>query len=272
MKLILIIFSLLLLSPACLYTVHAETISGSGCSVSNVGYLSDLAKEYERLSGIKVFVKGGGSMVGIEDLRSGNVDFAASCRDRMLNDPSGISFVQVAWDALVFIVHRTNPVEDISLDEIRAMYNGQYENWKQLKGDDIRIKIFMSKSHKGLSGVESSIRDLALKGKEPVMSTNIVSLASSGIVEQMVEKTREGFASTGFSSARKRDVKMLRVNGVKPTKENIIAKKYSFIRPLYILLPSQPKAEVQRFIDYILSREGQQFISSSGAISLLDIQ
>ena len=54
----------------------ADYLSISGCSVSNVGYLTELAKEYERRTGEKVFVRGGGSVVGIEDLRSGKVDLA----------------------------------------------------------------------------------------------------------------------------------------------------------------------------------------------------
>lgn len=60
---------------------HSESIIGSGCSVSNVGYLTELAKEYEKQTGVKVLVRGGGTIIGIEDLRSGKVDFAASCRN-----------------------------------------------------------------------------------------------------------------------------------------------------------------------------------------------
>ena len=81
------LFFLLLIMLAVLFPevrpAHSESITGSGCSVSNVGYLQELAKEYERQTGVKVLVRGGGTVVGIEDVRTGKVDFAASCRKRV---------------------------------------------------------------------------------------------------------------------------------------------------------------------------------------------
>ncbi len=253
---------------------HSEQITGSGCSVSNVGYLTELAKDYEKLTSVKVLVRGGGSMLGIEDLRSDKVDFAASCRHRLEDDPEDIEFIQVAWDALVFIVHKSNRINDISLDDVRAIYAGKITNWKQLKGADTPIKVFISKPHRGLgfSGVESSTKEVILEGKNLVETPNTISLASSGIVEQTIEKTAEGFAVTGFSSARKRNVKMLKLNGVYPDKKNISNNRYPFKRPLFLLAPENPKPEVKKFIDFALSKKGQELISSYGAISLLDMK
>lgn len=250
----------------------AEHLTASGCSVSNVGYLTDLAKEYEKRTGMKVFVRGGGTIVGIEDLRTGKVDFAASCRGKTPGDPEDIQFIQVAWDALVFITHKQNPVNDISLDQVREIYAGQITNWIQLNGLDAPIKVFISRARKGLSGVESSTKELVLKGKNPAETRNTVFLASTGIVEQMVERTLEGFATTGFSSARKRDVKMLKVQGVFPTQKTIINNRYPLKRPLYLLVPQRHRPEVKRFLDFVLSREGQMFINSRGVVSLLDVR
>ncbi|MFZ2198882.1 MAG: phosphate ABC transporter substrate-binding protein [Thermodesulfovibrionales bacterium] len=251
---------------------YSENITGSGCSVSNVGYLQELAKEYERQTGVKVLVRGGGTVVGIEDVKTGKVDFAASCRKKSSDDPSDVDFIQVAWDALAFIVHKSNPLNDISLDEVREIYAGKITNWKQLKGNDAPIKIFVSKSKKGLSGVEGATRDLVLKGKEVVETPNTLFLASSAIVEQMVEDTPGGFATTGFSSARKRDVKMLKVNGVSPDKANIKNNKYQLKRPLFLLVPHKAKPAVKNFIDFALSNKGQRFISSQGVVSLNDLK
>ncbi len=255
-----------------MYEVDAAQIIGSGCSVSNVGYLTELAKEYEKRTGTKVFVRGGGTVVGIEDLRNGKVDFAASCRTRGEGDPEDIQFIQVAWDALVFVVNKSNPVSNISLEDVRAIYAGKITNWKEVKGKDMPVKVFISRPQKGLSGVEASTKALVLKGLDPVETPNTMFLASTGIVEQMVEDTPEGFATTGFTSARKRHLKMLKVNGVYPTNKNIISKTYSLKRPLYILIPKNPKPEVKKFLDFVLSKEGQQFIRAQGVVSLLDVK
>jgi len=251
---------------------HSESITVSGCSVSNVGYLQELAKEYERQTGVKVLVRGGGTVVGIEDVRTGKVDFAAACRKKSSDDPADVDFIQVAWDALAFIVHKSNPLNDISLEEVRAIYSGKITKWKQLKGKDSPIKIFVSKTKKGLSGVESATRDLVLKGREVGETPHTLFLASSAIVEQMVEDTPGGFATTGFSSARKRDVKMLKVNGVSPDKANIKNNKYPLKRPLFLLVPRKAKPAVKDFIDFTLSNKGQRFISSQGVVSLADLK
>ncbi len=248
----------------------AVYITGSGCSISNVGYLTALAGEYERRTGTKVFVRGGGSLVGIEDLKKGNVDFAASCRGREAGDPKGLQFIQVAWDALVFIVHESNPVDNISLDDVRSIYEGKVTNWRELGGRDALIKLFVSRPRRGLSGVEASVRDIILRGR-PVGSPNTRLVPSSGIAEQLVETTADGFAATGFSSASKRRVKMLRVNGVYPTVKTIISGKYGFRRPLFLLVPASPKPEVVKFVSFALSEEGQRFISSQGVVSFLDL-
>jgi phosphate transport system substrate-binding protein len=253
-------------------SAHSESITGSGCSVSNVGYLQELAKEYERQTGVKVLVRGGGTVVGIEDVRRGRVDFAAACRKKSDDDPADVDFIQVAWDALAFIVHKSNPLNDISLDEVRDIYAGKITNWSQLKGKDSPIKIFVSRSKKGLSGVEGATRDLVLKGKEVVETPHTVFLASTAIVEQMIEDTPGGFATTGFSSARKRDVKMLKVNGVAAEKKNIINNRYPLKRPLFLLVPKKAKPAVRNFVDFALSNKGQKFISSQGVVSLIDLK
>ena len=266
----LLLLSFLLFSPNGSHA--ADTLTASGCSVSNVGYLTDLAKEYERRTGIKVLVRGGGSAVGIDDLRSGRVDFAAACRSKSSGDPEDVTFIQVAWDALVFIVHPSNPLTSLSLDNVREIYAGRITNWKQLKGPGSPIKVFISRARQGLSGVEASTNAMVLRGKEPQETPDTLFLASTAIVEQMVETTPDGFATTGYTSARKRQVKMLKIDGISPTVGNIVQKRYPLKRPLYILLPKQPKPAARQFVDFVLSRDGQQYLRSLNVVSLLDVK
>ena len=270
LPLLLVTFFLFLSRPSNAFA--ADYLTVSGCSISNVGYLSELADEYERRTGVKVFVRGGGSVVGIEDLKSGKVDFAASCRAMDAHDPTDITYVQVAWDALVFIVHKSNPVNSVSLEDVRSIYAGKLTDWKQLKGGEAPLKVFISRTKKGLSGVEASTKQLVMNGKEPVETAHTVFVASSGIVEQMVEETPAGFATTGITSARKRNVKMLKVNGIAPTNRAIISGRYALKRPLFLLVPKNPKPEVKKFVAFTLSREGQRFIRSQNVIPVHDIK
>jgi phosphate transport system substrate-binding protein len=263
----MLLFLCLVFSP--LPAAAEETLIGSGCSVSVPGYLADLAKAYEKETGVKVLVLGGGSVRGLTDLKEGRMDFAASCQSKSANDSEDFEYRTACWDALVFIAHRSNPVNSITPRQVKNIYEGKISNWKQLGGPDLNLISIISK---GRGGVEESLSAMILNGQRPTQKKNSTMQSSSpAIWEQLVEEMREGFASTGFGSARKRNVKMLNVNGVAPTRENIISGKYPYRRPLFIVIKKNAKPEARKFVDFVLSRKGQKLISSHGMPSLADI-
>ncbi len=249
-----------------------DTITGSGCSVSVPGYLTDLARDYEKETGVKVLVLGGGSVRGLTDLQEGRMDFAASCQSKTSDDPEDFEYITASRDALVFIVNKSNPINSITAAQVRAIYEGRINNWKQLGGPDLNV-VSVITTPKGFGGIGEAIEKYILNGKRPQQQKNSSMQASSvAIWEQLVEQMPGGFASTGFGSARKRNVKMLRVNGVAPTRENIITGKYPFPRPLFIVIKRNAKPETRKFVDFVLSQKGQKLISSYGMPSLADIK
>jgi phosphate transport system substrate-binding protein len=253
--------------------VNAEgPLTLSGCSVSNVGYLNDLAKEYEKQTGRKVLVRGGGSIVGLTELGADKVDLAASCLSHLSKHSSDIKFIPVAWDALVFIVHKSNKIKSITAEQVNDIYEGRTNNWKQLGGSDLKLISYIS-TPDGFGGIGEALEKYIMSGKRPLMQSNSSMQASSVTIwEQLVERNAEGFASTGFGSARKRNVKMLAVNGVVPSKAAIISGKYPFKRYLYLVITNDAKPEVLKFVDFSLSRKGQSLISSYGIPSLAEIK
>jgi len=265
-----LLFAFLVLLP--LSPLYAQSISGSGCSVSVPGYLNDLARDYEKETGIKVMVLGGGSVRGLTDLAEGRMDFAASCSSKTADDPADFEYITASWDALVFIVHKSNPISSITPKQVRDIYEGKINNWRDLGGPDLGI-ISVITTPKGFGGIGEALEKYILNGKRPGQVKNSTMQASSvAIWEQLVEDMQEGFASTGFGSARKRNVKMLKVNGVAPTKENIISGKYPFRRPLFIVVKKDAKPETRAFVNFVLSPKGQKLISSYGMPSLADIK
>jgi phosphate transport system substrate-binding protein len=272
LKIVFLAFSTIPLFCSSGSVVFAETLSGSGCSVSTVGYLHQLSQEYERETGVKMLVRGGGSVVGLNDLHARRVDFAASCAAKSPSDPEDFEFITIAWDALVFVVHPSNPVNNIKYADVRNIYDGTIINWKQLKGPDLPLTSFIS-AKEGMGGIGEALGKMVLQGKRPVKQPNSSLQASSAaILEQMVEKTHGGFTSTGFASARKRKVKMLAVNGVVPSKENIISGAYRLKRPLYLVVKKDAGPETRKFVKFVLSKKGQGLISSYGVPSLFDLK
>ena len=158
--------------------------------MSNVGYLTDLAKDYERLTGQSILVRGGGSVLGLEELRSGKTDFAASCRGREPGDPDDVEFIQAAWDALVFIVHPSNPLASISLADVQGIYAGRIRDWGQLKGAaraDRAARLPPPEGPERGRGFDEGT--WCSPGRSRSGHPGTATLASTGIVEQIVEKT-----------------------------------------------------------------------------------
>ncbi len=250
----------------------SESLTGSGCSVSVPGYLADLARDYQKETGVAVLVLGGGSVRGLTDLAEGRTDFAASCQSKTSDDPEAFEYIIASWDAMVFIVHKSNPVKSITPQQVRDIYNGKINNWRQLGGRNLNL-ISVITTTKGFGGIGEVLEKYILNGKRPEKQKNSTMQASSvAIWEQLVEDMPEAFASTGFGSARKRDVKMLKVNGVAPTKENIISGKYPYRRPLFIVIKKNARPEVRKFVDFVLSKKGQKLIASYGMPSLTDLK
>lgn len=267
-----ILFAIVLLLDVPATSFSGAAITGSGCSVSVPGYLTDLARDYEKETGTKMTILGGGSIRGLTDLAEGRMDFAASCQSKTPDDPADFEYITASWDALVFIVNRSNPVDTITPQQVRDIYEGRINNWKQLGGPDLNL-ISVITTTRGFGGIGEALERYILHGRRPLPAKNSTMQASSvAIWEQLVEDMREGFASTGFGSARKRNVKMLKVNGIAPTKENIVSGRYPFRRPLFLVIRKNARPEVRQFVDFVLSKKGQKLISSYGMPSLTDLK
>jgi phosphate transport system substrate-binding protein len=171
----------------------------------------------------------------------------------------------VAWDALSVIVHKDNKVSDISLQQIKDLYKGKITNWSQLGGENQPIDLYIRKGK--ISGVGATIRELVFKNyTEDFIATH--TMPSSGPLEKAIEKNSAGIGITGISSARRRDIKILKLDGIAPTYEQISDGKYALYRPLYLVTPlaSNVKPEVMDFHRFVMSEEGKAVMRKVGTV------
>lgn len=256
----------------CLYSVSSfaepvKTLNWVGCGISKKAYVTDLATAFEKNTNIHINIQGGGATKGIRQVVSGEADLGGSCRYHLPDDPreAGVGLEPVAWDALVVITHKDNPVNDLSLTQVRAIYTGKITNWKELGGPDAKIELFTRKSKH--SGVGRTLRKLIFADfDQEIASTQ--AFDSTGPLEKAIEQTPHSMGITGISSARLRDFKILTLDTVYPSYENVKAGKYGLYRPLYITYnarSSQLEA-VQLFIRFAHSREGREIMRSNGTL------
>ena len=251
-----------------------QTLTWTGCGISKKAFMKELAVEYEKRTGIAIRLSGGGATKGIRSVAAGNSDLGGSCRSWLRGVDGDIhpeekdaELIQVAWDALAVIVHPGNPVDDISLTDLKKVYEGTITNWKQLGGFDKRIALITRDGK--TSGVGHMFRKIVFGDPEFEFKARSLKVKSTGPLESKVEKVVGAMAIDGISSARKRAVKVLSIDGVAPTKENVASGAYSLFRPLYIAVNKKKMGKpAEDFVKFVLSDEGQAVISAQGTVNL----
>ena len=263
---------LLILFAAHAVSAQAVTLTWAGCGITKKAFMAELAAAYEKRSGTHIEIEGGGATKGIRKISDKQVDFAGSCRFRIPQDDistSEVKFNPVAWDALTVVVHKSNPVQSITLEQLKAVYLGKITNWSALGGPDRPLELLVRDGK--TSGVGYTIRKL-LFGDVDIDFKPSQSYKSSGPLEKAVEENPNAIAMTGISSARKRDFKILDLEGKDPSYQNIKQGTYLLYRPLYIVTnrDSANNDAVKAFLDFAYSREGRDIIRKNGAVPYLE--
>lgn len=254
-----------------------KTLTWVGCGISKKAFMAEIAQAYEKKTGVKIVLQGGGATKGIRKVALREVDIGGSCRDliyhpQMMSPITPERYVTmhpVAWDALVVIVHKDNPVTDITLEQIRDLYKGKIRNWKELGGNDAPIKVYARKGK--ISGVGRSIRELVFANYDEEFTVD-ETVPSSGPLEKAIVKEPDSIGITGYSSAKRRDVRMLRVEGIEPSYEKIKAGGYMLYRPLYLVTPMglDSNKDVSDFVAFVRSEEGKKILRKAGTVPYED--
>ena len=242
----------------------------AGCGITKKAFMAELAKAYEKKTGIKIVLQGGGATKGIRKATSGEIQIGGACRATIEKHPEerGAYQIPVAWDALVVIVNQSNPLESITFDQLKGLYLGKITNWKQLGGRDAPIDLYVRRGK--VSGVGRTLRELVFANFEQNFHGKFV-MKSSGPLEKGVVENKNGIAVTGVSSAKRRKVKILKLEGHAPTFENIKSGNYILYRPLYLVTQgSKADKRVKDFITFALSREGRGIIRKAGTVPYAD--
>ncbi|MDJ0739789.1 MAG: phosphate ABC transporter substrate-binding protein [Gammaproteobacteria bacterium] len=262
---------LLLITSLSLPVIAAEPLLWAGCGITKKAFMSELAAAYQRETGVAIVLEGGGATKGIRRISEQSVHIGGTCRPKLAdNDAEAYAeLVPVAWDALVVIVHPDNPVADLSLQQLRDLYDGKITNWKQLGGADAPVDLLVRKGK--ISGVGLTLRELVFSDPDHRFVSKHV-YPSSGPLEKAVEANPNAVGVTGISSALKRAVKLLSLEGKAPHYDSVRSGEYLLYRPLYIAFnaASERRAEVKRFIDFAHSRQGREIIRNAGTVPYLE--
>ncbi len=241
------------------------------------------AEAYQRVEPrIQISVTGGGSGTGIAALINGTVDIANASRqikdeEREAAQANGVDpeeFI-VARDAIAIIVNLENPVEQLTIDQLSAIYSGEISNWSQVGGEDRPIVRLSRETNSGthVYFLENVLR----KGdteNQTLFSTDTLLLPSSeGITAEVRDNPNAiGYDGLGYVTPEVKVVAVARDASepfVFPSAETVNSQRYPIARDLYMYTAGEPRDEIQTYLNWILSNEAQSIVSKLGFVPII---
>ncbi|HOF58066.1 MAG TPA: phosphate ABC transporter substrate-binding protein [Syntrophorhabdaceae bacterium] len=208
-------------------------------------------------------VQGGGSTAGIQACMNNTVNIGMSSR-QLKEAEMVLNEIVICYDGVIIVAHPQNPIKDLSLKQVRDIFNGKIKNWKDLGWVNRRIDAV---SREEGSGTRGSFEELVM-GSEDI-DDGIMVQDSNGSVKEVIatDPYAIGYISLGLVDS---NVKAISVDGIEPNLKNIKNKKYKVIRPFIFLSKERLQEDSKTFVDYVLSNDGQKILIKEGLISIYD--
>ena len=208
---------------------------------------------------VNITVQGGGSAVGIQSALSGAADIGMADLVHLPPEAANLKSIVVAKDGIVVVVHPSNKVNGLTMDQARGLFNGTVKNWKELGGAATPVTVV---SREAGSGTRTSFEQIVGGFK---LTDNAIIQDSNGTIRETVanDANAVGYLSHGLLNDK---IKALTIDGVSCTPNEIAKGSYKLVRPIFFLLKAEPQGEMAAFINYVLSAEGQNILQSSGLI------
>jgi phosphate transport system substrate-binding protein len=219
---------------------------------------------------VVIQVTGGGSGTGISALINGATDICNSSRplkksemDKLKDRYSSYGIeIPCAKDGITIFLHESSPIKELTLKQLSDIFSGRKTNWKNFGGPDAPIKLY---GRENSSGTYVFFKDAVVKTD---YAASCQTLPGTAAVVNAVSKDKNAIGYGGAAYAK--GVKHCKVKkddtspGYEATPETVKANQYPITRYLYMYMANRPTGEIKKYVDWILSSEGQKYVSSVG--------
>ncbi len=248
---------------------------GSDTMVNAVQMVAEeFMKDYPH---VFVAVTGGGSGVGIASLINKTCDVATASREikpkeieMALQRGVNPKELVVAHDGVAVIVNKSNPVNELTIEDLHKIFTGKATNWKEFGGKDLAI---VTLSREVSSGTHMYFKEEVIQlgkkdNKDEFSPETLLLTSSQAIVEEVTgNEAAVGYLGMGYLSDR---TKALRIGRGKefypPDPQHVLKKTYPLSRPLYMYTNGEPQGITRLFVDFTLSPTGQRQFQEAGFV------
>jgi len=228
-----------------------------------------------------IAVTGGGSGTGLSSLISASCDIAMSSRnikdkEIALAKQKGINpnEIKVALDGLAVVVNPKNAVSKLTLDQLKGIFTGKIVNWKEVGGTDSKITILSREVNSGTHVYfkEHVLRRNDSNSKEEFAASSLMLSSSQAIADEVAGNSSAiGYYGMGYISPKQKAILVAKDDKSEyeaPTEANVLNGKYPISRPLFLYTNGEPQGLVKKFVDFTLSKQGQEIVSKTDFVAL----
>ncbi|MCK5076931.1 MAG: substrate-binding domain-containing protein [Calditrichia bacterium] len=249
------------------FAQNADLLQLGGCKTGSV-LVKNMVDEITENTGLKITVAPVGNKNGMKQLINGEIDIAVTCQhpeklagkfEFVKPHLKSYCIFPFARDAFLLMVNKQNPIENITMEQLSKIYKGEIRNWSELGLFDKKIYPLQLKPELG-SGYSLLFKEKII-GLNSEYGTNVKELPSPRFISNLIRKHKGLIAYSSFLDVPK-GVKIIKLNGEYPSKENIQTKQYSSGSVIYYFIClNDPKGKAKKFIDFIHSNKGREIVN-----------
>ena len=258
---IIALLSLLLFFPN--LNLLAETRVRLTGSSTMAPLIQEIAERYEKSnSKARIDIQTGGSSRGIRDAKVGLSEIGMSSRALKKSENEGIKTHTFAQDGVAFIVHKKNPISQLSDEQLKKIFSGEVENWKEVGGADKEIISISRANGRSELNLLSSYLGLSTGKFKTKLVAGETQQALKSVIgnESAITFISLGAAEYEISNGAK--IKLLPLKGIKASSKNVKSGKFPLTRPLVLITKSDLDSSTKKFLDFCLSEQVHDLINS----------
>jgi phosphate transport system substrate-binding protein len=230
-----------------------------------------LAEEYKATHpDVSFEIAAEGSTTGIAAVTDGTAQVGMSSREAKATELSAakakgvvLTAAVVAHDGMVVIVNAKSPIAKLSKKQVEQIFTGDVNDWSAIGGKPGKISIYTRNTS---SGTYSDWKDLAMNKRDYAKSAQ--KMAGNEQIAAEVAKNPSGIGYVGLAYTNVPGTKVVLIDGVAPTKENVQKRQYPYARPTYYYTNGKASGEAAKFIEFTLSDAGQKIAEKVGFVSV----
>lgn len=263
---ILIVFvsSVSLADPLDMFKGEKGTIRIAG-GTAHIPVMKEVARRIMTFNpDIQISIAGGGSGVGIKQVGEGLIDIGNSGREPTETEVKNFSLKVFKWaiDGVGVVVNPNNQVRSLTKNQVKDIFAGKIDNWKQVGGIDKPINLY---TREDASGTREVFWEKGLEKGEISQKANVV--VSNGAMKSAISQDPYaiGYVSVGHID---QTVAPVAIDNVVPTIQTVKDGQFKISRGLYSCTKGEPTGLTKKFIDYLFTSEGQKIVQANGFITV----